>query len=258
MFVVVDGRVDLLVKGHLVEELGPGGVLGEMALIDSVPRSASAVAKTDCKLVAIDQKRFTFLVQQTPHFALQIMRVIADRLRRMNEKLYTSVARSRRNPIKSDSSKCPPAGHDGLSCTGRELREVCRDPGRPRLGAARGLVHEHQHRFAHRDTAAVAEHALSEGHRAAPDAVDARADLDLPWKMHLAEVFHRDFHQREHVSVSYKRTQMVADERVAAVGKEHRVNGVIDVALMIDVVRTQAVDHPFGELRAVAQCDRKR
>ena len=45
MYVVVDGHVDLLVRGKLVEELGAGGVLGEMALIDCVPRSATAVAK---------------------------------------------------------------------------------------------------------------------------------------------------------------------------------------------------------------------
>jgi CRP/FNR family cyclic AMP-dependent transcriptional regulator len=87
MYVVVEGQVDLQVKGRLVEELGPGGVLGEMALIDTGTRSATAVAKTDCKLVAISEKRFQFLVRQTPNFALQLMRIIADRLRRMDRLL---------------------------------------------------------------------------------------------------------------------------------------------------------------------------
>ncbi len=87
MYVVMEGSVMLSVNKHVVEELGPGGVLGEMSLIDAAPRSATAVAKTDCRLVPIDQKRFTFLVQQTPHFSLQIMRVIADRLRRMDRRL---------------------------------------------------------------------------------------------------------------------------------------------------------------------------
>jgi CRP-like cAMP-binding protein len=54
-----------------------------MALIESRPRSATAVARTDWKLVAVSEKRFAFLVQQTPHFALQVMRVMADRLRRI-------------------------------------------------------------------------------------------------------------------------------------------------------------------------------
>ena len=87
MYVVLDGNVTLSVKNHVVEELGPGGVLGEMALLDSEPRSATAVAVTACKLVPIDRKRFSFLIQQTPNFALQIMRVIADRLRRMDQRL---------------------------------------------------------------------------------------------------------------------------------------------------------------------------
>jgi CRP/FNR family cyclic AMP-dependent transcriptional regulator len=87
MYVVVEGNVDLLVKGKLVESLGPGGVLGEMALLDNIPRSAGAIAKTDCRLVEINEKRFKFLIQQTPNFALQLMRVIADRLRRMDDRL---------------------------------------------------------------------------------------------------------------------------------------------------------------------------
>ena len=87
MYVVVEGEVELLVKGTLVEHLTPGGALGEMALIDTGTRSATAVAKTACKLAPIDEKRFKFLVQQTPNFALQLMRIIAERLRRMDERL---------------------------------------------------------------------------------------------------------------------------------------------------------------------------
>jgi CRP-like cAMP-binding protein len=59
-------------------------VFGEMALIDSNPRAATAVASTACKLVPVSQKRFLFMVQQTPHFSLQIMKVIAERLRKMD------------------------------------------------------------------------------------------------------------------------------------------------------------------------------
>jgi CRP-like cAMP-binding protein len=87
MYVVIDGKVELRVKGKLVESLGQGGVFGEMALIDHEPRAATAIAKSDCKLVAIAERRFLFMVQQTPRFALQIMNVIAERLRRMNDRL---------------------------------------------------------------------------------------------------------------------------------------------------------------------------
>jgi CRP/FNR family cyclic AMP-dependent transcriptional regulator len=87
MYVVKEGRVDLLIRGRSIASVGRGGILGEMALIDSKSRSATAVAKTDCQLVPIDEERFTSLVQQNPHFALQVMRVLAQRLRHMDEQV---------------------------------------------------------------------------------------------------------------------------------------------------------------------------
>jgi CRP/FNR family cyclic AMP-dependent transcriptional regulator len=87
MYAVVEGEVDLLIKGRHVETVGPGGIFGEMALIDKDRRIATAVAKTDARLAAVDEKRFLFLVQQTPNFALHIMRVLSERLRRMDELL---------------------------------------------------------------------------------------------------------------------------------------------------------------------------
>lgn len=87
MYVVLEGEVDILIDGKVISTLGPGGLFGELALIDTRPRSATAVARTDCKLVPISAKRFAYLVQQTPNFALHVMRVMADRLRRMDEAL---------------------------------------------------------------------------------------------------------------------------------------------------------------------------
>ncbi|HXQ21148.1 MAG TPA: cyclic nucleotide-binding domain-containing protein, partial [Candidatus Acidoferrales bacterium] len=68
----------------VVETMGPGGILGEMALIDQNPRSATAVAKTDCTLVPVNEARFKFLVKQVPAFSLEVMRVMASRLRKMD------------------------------------------------------------------------------------------------------------------------------------------------------------------------------
>src|SRR5262245_10256001 len=89
VYVVLDGKVDLRVNGRLVETVGPGGVLGEMALIEQAPRVATATARTACDLQPISEARFMTMIQQTPHFALQIMKVIASRLRRMNTRLMT-------------------------------------------------------------------------------------------------------------------------------------------------------------------------
>jgi CRP-like cAMP-binding protein len=56
-----------------------------MAMVDGQPRTASAVARTDCRLVPIDQKRFQFLIQETPYFAIEVMRLLVERLRRVNQ-----------------------------------------------------------------------------------------------------------------------------------------------------------------------------
>jgi CRP/FNR family cyclic AMP-dependent transcriptional regulator len=84
MFVVLEGEIELRIHGSVVETLGPGEPFGEMALIDQAPRVATAIAKTPCRLLAIPEKRFLFLVSAMPHFSLQIMKVMADRLRTMN------------------------------------------------------------------------------------------------------------------------------------------------------------------------------
>ena len=84
MYVVLDGHVELRIGDRVVETLGPGEPFGEMALIDQAPRTATALAKTDCRLAVIPEKRFLFMIQTTPHFALRLMKVMADRLRKMN------------------------------------------------------------------------------------------------------------------------------------------------------------------------------
>ena len=79
MYAVVEGCVEIRINGQAVEHIERGSVFGEMSLIDHQPRSASAVAATKCKLAAIGEKRFLRLVEVTPQFALQMMRVISER-----------------------------------------------------------------------------------------------------------------------------------------------------------------------------------
>ena len=86
MYVVREGEVDIQVADEVLETVAAGGMLGEMALIDDSPRSATAIVRADAKLAPVDQKLFTFLVQQTPYFAVQVMKTMADRLRRMDRK----------------------------------------------------------------------------------------------------------------------------------------------------------------------------
>lgn len=86
MYVVIEGKVDIMHGDVCFETVEQGGIVGEMALIDKGPRSASAIARAQSKVVPVDEKHFMFLVQQTPMFALNVMAIMADRLRRMDAK----------------------------------------------------------------------------------------------------------------------------------------------------------------------------
>jgi CRP-like cAMP-binding protein len=91
MYVVTEGEVEILDDSILLEVAGPGSIFGELALIDDEPRSATVVAKTACRLVAVDRRRFQYMVQETPFFALAVMKVIADRLRQKNVRVRTQL-----------------------------------------------------------------------------------------------------------------------------------------------------------------------
>ncbi len=86
MYVVIKGEVELSINGEAIETLGEGEPFGEMALIDQAPRTATATARTETLVLPIPEKRFLFMVQQTPYFSLQIMKVMTERLRRANDR----------------------------------------------------------------------------------------------------------------------------------------------------------------------------
>jgi len=62
MYVVLEGEMDIVLGDFVLETTGPGALVGEMAMIDNSPRTASAVAKTSCRLAEIDRRRFHFLI----------------------------------------------------------------------------------------------------------------------------------------------------------------------------------------------------
>jgi CRP-like cAMP-binding protein len=88
MYYLHKGIAVVVAGGRELEELKEGAIFGEMAMIDHAPRSASVVAKTDCEAVPVDERLFLLLVHQTPFFALDVMRTLVARLRKMNELLF--------------------------------------------------------------------------------------------------------------------------------------------------------------------------
>ncbi|NET16191.1 MAG: cyclic nucleotide-binding domain-containing protein [Okeania sp. SIO1H6] len=84
MYGVMEGVVELFVNGQVIETIKTGDVFGEGALVhEEHTRASTAIAKTECKLAALDQERFLFVVQETPMFALYVIRSYSDRLRRL-------------------------------------------------------------------------------------------------------------------------------------------------------------------------------
>jgi CRP-like cAMP-binding protein len=84
MFIVRTGSVELRIGETFLETVEQGGIFGELALVDPAPRSATAVAGPDCTLVLVDEAAFNDLVRRVPGLALEVMKVMARRLRRAN------------------------------------------------------------------------------------------------------------------------------------------------------------------------------
>jgi CRP-like cAMP-binding protein len=83
MYVVLEGRIAITIKGGRVGLAGPGGVFGEMALVDQSTRAATAVAETDCKLLAINRGAFLQLVKTSPAFGASLLAGLAERAKDM-------------------------------------------------------------------------------------------------------------------------------------------------------------------------------
>ena len=81
MYVVTEGVVAISIRGAVVERVGPGGIFGEMALVDQSPRAANAAAETDCSLLAINRNVFLSLVKSEPAFGIALLAAMAERLR---------------------------------------------------------------------------------------------------------------------------------------------------------------------------------
>ena len=83
MYVVLEGRVAISVGKNVVEHVGPGGMFGELALVDRSARAATATADADCKLLAINRNEFINLVRTKPEFGASLLKSIALRMQQL-------------------------------------------------------------------------------------------------------------------------------------------------------------------------------
>ena len=83
MYGLIEGTVEISVNGKVVETITPGEVFGTGALVGIHQRTYTAIAKQDSQLAYLDQHRFLFAIQETPLFALNVMKSYSERLSRL-------------------------------------------------------------------------------------------------------------------------------------------------------------------------------
>jgi len=81
MYVVLEGRLAVSIQNKVVEKIGPGGVFGEMALVERTPRLATVTSETDCGLLAFGRNTLLDLIKASPDFAVSLLGAVGDRAR---------------------------------------------------------------------------------------------------------------------------------------------------------------------------------
>jgi CRP-like cAMP-binding protein len=92
MYVLITGKADVIMGGVLIGKCSQGDIVGEMAVVDGSPRYGTVTATTDCKFVVIDKKRFHYLIEETPGFALEVIRIVAKRLKECDLRVVTAAS----------------------------------------------------------------------------------------------------------------------------------------------------------------------
>jgi CRP-like cAMP-binding protein len=87
-FVVLDGEAEVATPSGTRIRLGPGRFFGEMALLDSSPRSATVTAATDMQVMRISQGRFCRLLEEEPNVSVAMLRELAARVRRLESQAH--------------------------------------------------------------------------------------------------------------------------------------------------------------------------
>ena len=97
MFIIQEGQVDIIKElngeSHLLSKLDKGDFFGEMAVLESVPRTADAIAVTETRVLAINGARFDEMLRRNPEVAVRIIRKYSQRLREANSLLERLVGR---------------------------------------------------------------------------------------------------------------------------------------------------------------------
>ncbi len=87
MYLLLEGEIGLMLGNKFFGVVKPGAIFGELAVIAGLPRSATAMAKIDCKVLCLDEKQFQAALEKKPEFAMMLMSIMVQRLRQSMAKL---------------------------------------------------------------------------------------------------------------------------------------------------------------------------
>lgn len=130
MFVLLEGEVEITIRSVRVDYLLPGMILGEMAMIDDRPRSATATAMTVCCLAPLNPTQFRELISESPEFAVRVMSIMSARTRRLLEdevkrqRMEEELAIGQRIQLSLLPQSCPLVPGYELAAQYRAAREV--------------------------------------------------------------------------------------------------------------------------------------
>jgi CRP/FNR family transcriptional regulator, cyclic AMP receptor protein len=80
-YLILEGTAKVTVKGRKRAQLGPGDYLGEMAVIDRQPRSATVTAETEVVTLSCAGWNFESVLRKNPGVAMSVLREMSKRLR---------------------------------------------------------------------------------------------------------------------------------------------------------------------------------
>ena len=87
-FVILDGEAVVKRNGRKIASLTAGDEIGELSLLDRGPRTAYVEAVTDMRLLRINSKDFSSLLQETPGLAMKMLASLAGRVRELDRKIF--------------------------------------------------------------------------------------------------------------------------------------------------------------------------
>jgi CRP/FNR family transcriptional regulator, cyclic AMP receptor protein len=87
-FIIVEGTADVSRAGNKIAQLGPGDCVGELALLDHGPRTASVTAASPMTVLVLGPREFSGLLDEVPTLTHKIMAALAGRVRELDSKTY--------------------------------------------------------------------------------------------------------------------------------------------------------------------------